>query len=78
MQSKATWTGRLPRDKLRRAPRQIAAADALLVTDEQGVLTPGSILLALLAIASVVVLVGHRLSEYTRRVGLLKAVGGTP
>jgi putative ABC transport system permease protein len=58
--------------------QSIATADALLVTDEQGVLTPGSILLALLAIASVAVLVGRRLSEYTRRVGLLKAVGGTP
>ena len=41
-------------------------------------LEPGSILLALLAIASVTVLVGRRLSEYSRRVGLLKAVGGTP
>jgi len=56
----------------------IATADALLVSDERGVLTPGSILLALLSIASVAVLVGRRLSEYARRVGLLKAVGGTP
>jgi putative ABC transport system permease protein len=36
------------------------------------------VLLALLAIASVTVLVGRRLSEYAPRVGLLKAVGGTP
>jgi putative ABC transport system permease protein len=50
----------------------------LLVQDAQSVLAPGSILLALLAIASVAVLVGRRLSEYARRVGLLKAVGGTP
>jgi putative ABC transport system permease protein len=56
----------------------IATADALLVHDEQGVLKPGALLLALLAIASVAVLVGRRLSEYARRVGLLKAVGGTP
>lgn len=41
-------------------------------------LAPGSVLLALLAIASVAVLVGRPLSEYARRVGLLKAVGGTP
>ena len=41
-------------------------------------LEPGALLLALLAIASVTVLVGRRLSEYARRVGLLKAVGGTP
>lgn len=56
----------------------VAAADALLVEDAQSVLAPGSVLLALLAIASVAVLVGRRLSEYARRVGLLKAVGGTP
>ena len=56
----------------------IAAADALLVQDAQSVLEPGALLLTLLAIASVTVLVGRRLSEYVRRVGLLKAVGGTP
>jgi len=56
----------------------IASADALLVQDAQSVLEPGAVLLALLAIASVTVLVGRRLSEYARRVGLLKAVGATP
>jgi putative ABC transport system permease protein len=56
----------------------IAKADGLLVADAQSVLEPGALLLALLAIASVAVLVGRRLSEYARRVGLLKAVGGTP
>ena len=56
----------------------IAAEDAKLIQDGQGVLEPGALLLALLAIASVAVLVGRRLSEYARRVGLLKAVGGTP
>jgi putative ABC transport system permease protein len=56
----------------------IASADALLVQDAQSVLEPGALLLALIAIASVTVLVGRRLSEYARRVGLLKAVGGTP
>jgi ABC-type lipoprotein release transport system permease subunit len=35
-------------------------------------------LLTLLAIASVAVLVGGRMADQTRRVGLLKAVGGTP
>ena len=50
----------------------------MLVEDGHGVLEPGAVLLALLAIASVAVLVGRRLSEYARRVGLLKAVGGTP
>lgn len=56
----------------------IASADALLVQDAQSVLEPGALLLTLLAIASVTVLVGRRLSEYARRVALLKAVGGTP
>ena len=56
----------------------LESEDALLVQDGQGVLQPGTLLLALLAIASVAVLVGRRLSEYARRVGLLKAVGGTP
>jgi putative ABC transport system permease protein len=57
---------------------QIAAADGLLVADEQAVLTPGAVLLSLLAIASVAVLVGGRIAENNRRVGLLKAAGGTP
>ena len=42
------------------------------------VLLVGSGLLIALALASVAVLVGGRLSEQTRRVGLLKAVGATP
>jgi putative ABC transport system permease protein len=52
--------------------------DEKLIQDGQGVLQPGAVLLSLLAIASVAVLVGRRLSEYARRVGLLKAVGATP
>jgi putative ABC transport system permease protein len=38
----------------------------------------GGWLLAVLAVASVAVLVGGRMAAQTRRVGLLKAVGGTP
>ncbi len=56
----------------------LAKEDGKLIQDGHGVLQPGALLLALLAIASVAVLVGRRLSEYARRVGLLKAVGGTP
>jgi putative ABC transport system permease protein len=56
----------------------LASEDAKLVQDGQGVLQPGALLLGLLAIASVAVLVGRRLSEYARRVGLLKAVGAKP
>jgi putative ABC transport system permease protein len=56
----------------------IAAADGLLVQDEQQVLMPGAWLAGLLALATVAVLAGGRMAERTRRVGLLKAVGGTP
>jgi ABC-type lipoprotein release transport system permease subunit len=56
----------------------ISAADGLLVQDEQAVLSVGAWLAGLLAVASVAVLAGGRMAERTRRVGLLKAVGGTP
>ena len=56
----------------------ISAADGLLVQDEQQVLNPGAWLAGLLAVASVAVLAGGRMTEETRRVGLLKAAGGTP
>ena len=56
----------------------LASSYGLVVTDEQAVLVPGAALLCLLALASVAVLVGGRLAENTRRVGLLKAAGGTP
>ena len=49
-----------------------------LVRNEQRALLTGSWLLGLLALASIVVLVGGRMSNQMRRVGLLKAVGGTP
>jgi putative ABC transport system permease protein len=58
--------------------QSIAYNDGLLVQDEQQVLTPGALLLALLAIASVAVLVGGRMSAQASRVGVLKAVGATP
>ena len=56
----------------------LSSSYGLLVQDEQTVLLPGAVLLSLLAIATVAVLVGSRLAEYTRRVGLLKAAGATP
>ena len=58
--------------------QQIKSADGLLVADEQSVLVPGALIAALLAVASVAVLAAGRMAERTRRVGLLKAVGGTP
>jgi len=56
----------------------IQTGDGLLVQDEQQILTPGVWITVLLAIACVAVLAGGRMAERTRRVGLLKAVGGTP
>ncbi len=55
-----------------------ASQDSSFVRSDQAVLLTGATLLGLLALASVAVLVGGRLAEGTRRVGLLKAVGGTP
>jgi ABC-type lipoprotein release transport system permease subunit len=49
-----------------------------LAADAQILLMIGAWLLGLLAVASVSVLVGGRMAAQTRRVGLLKAVGGTP
>jgi putative ABC transport system permease protein len=49
-----------------------------MVQDQEEVLRIGSRLIALLAVASIAVLVGGRMADQTRRVGLLKAVGGTP
>jgi ABC-type lipoprotein release transport system permease subunit len=56
----------------------ISQQDANLVAAEQQALLAGSWLLGVLAIASVAVLVGGRMADQIRRVGLLKAVGGTP
>lgn len=58
--------------------QMISSQDGLLVTHEQKILLVGSWLLALLAIGSLTILVGGRMAEQSRRVGLLKAVGGTP
>ena len=56
----------------------IANGDAAFLRTDQAFLFSGATLLGLLALASVAVLVGGRLAEGTRRVGLLKATGGTP
>ncbi|MGH3472071.1 MAG: FtsX-like permease family protein [Nocardioidaceae bacterium] len=58
--------------------QQVSAHVAKLVNGPRTVLLVGSGLLVILALASVAVLVGGRLSEQARRVGLLKAVGATP
>jgi ABC-type lipoprotein release transport system permease subunit len=58
--------------------QDIADNAANLVRNEQRALTTGAWLLGILAVSSVAVLVGGRMADQTRRVGLLKAVGGTP
>ena len=58
---------------------QSILADATeLARDSQILLLIGAWLLGLLAVASLAVLVSGRMADQTRRVGLLKAVGGTP
>jgi putative ABC transport system permease protein len=56
----------------------IKVADAKVIANVQMILVTGSWLLALMALASVAVLVGGRMVDQARRVGLLKAVGATP
>jgi putative ABC transport system permease protein len=58
--------------------QEIREASANLVRNQRRALLTGAWLLALLAVASVAVLVGGRMADQIRRVGLLKAVGGTP
>ncbi|MGH3154759.1 MAG: ABC transporter permease, partial [Streptosporangiaceae bacterium] len=56
----------------------ISYGDSSFLRTDQAFLYTGATLLGVLALASVAVLVGGRLAEGTRRVGLLKATGGTP
>jgi putative ABC transport system permease protein len=81
--SAAAFVSRLARNSPPGTPsfvpwQSLQTGSGLLVQDEQSVLSPGAWLAGLLAIASVAVLAGGRMTERTRRVGLLKAVGGTP
>ena len=58
--------------------QEIHDETARLVRNQRRALLTGGWLLVLLALASVAVLVGGRMADQIRRVGLLKAVGGTP
>jgi ABC-type lipoprotein release transport system permease subunit len=58
--------------------QDIREASANLVRNQQRALVTAGWLLGLVAVASVAVLVGGRMADQIRRVGLLKAVGGTP
>ena len=56
----------------------IGAADYRVISLDQKVLLIATWLMAMLAVASIAVIVGGRMAAQTCRVGLLKAVGGTP
>jgi putative ABC transport system permease protein len=58
--------------------QDIRKASENLVRNQRKALMTGGWLLVALALASVAVLVGGRMADQIRRVGLLKAVGGTP
>lgn len=58
--------------------QQIRADDGTALADERALLATGSALLAIVAAAGIAVMVGSRMAEHARRVGLLKAVGATP
>jgi putative ABC transport system permease protein len=74
--TRADRSGPVPPSLL--AWQQISNESADLVRNQRKTLVTGGWLLALLALASVAVLVGGRMADQIRRVGLLKAVGGTP
>jgi FtsX-like permease family len=58
--------------------QDISEATSNLVSNQRRALLTGGWLLVVLAVASVAVLVGGRMADQIRRVGLLKAVGATP
>jgi len=58
--------------------QDVLAGHDKLFENKRDALLVGSWLLGLLALASIAVLVGGRMADQIRRVGLLKAVGGTP
>src|SRR4051812_15403839 len=58
--------------------QDVATQTGTIVRNERSALLTGSGLLVILAIAGVAVLVGARMTDQLRRVGLLKAVGATP
>jgi putative ABC transport system permease protein len=67
-----------PAPPLLQSWQDIHEQTATLVRNQRRALLTGGWLLVLLALASVAVLVGGRMADQIRRVGLLKAVGGTP
>jgi putative ABC transport system permease protein len=67
-----------PPPTVMQAWQDIRDASGNVVKNQRRALLTGAWLLALLAVASVAVLVGGRMADQVRRVGLLKAVGGTP
>lgn len=73
-----TYDGTTSTSPLVTSWQQLDQQDGNELRNEQQVMLVGSWLLGLLAIASITVLVGGRTADQIRRVGLLKAGGGTP
>ncbi|KAB8180625.1 FtsX-like permease family protein [Microbispora catharanthi] len=71
----ANWS---PTEPILSPWQRILDVDNLVVENAQQAMRIGGWLFGLLAVAGLAVLVGRRMVEQTRRVGLLKAVGGTP
>jgi putative ABC transport system permease protein len=71
----ANWS---PTEPILSPWQRILDVDNLVVENAQEAMQVGGWLFGLLAVAGLAVLVGRRMVEQTRRVGLLKAVGGTP
>jgi putative ABC transport system permease protein len=67
-----------PAPPLLQSWQDIHEQTSTLVRNQRRALLTGGWLLVLLALASVAVLVGGRMADQIRRVGLLKAVGATP
>ncbi len=74
----AEHTARSPAGPFLQSWQEVARRHAELLGNERALALLGSSLLMVLALATVVVLVGGRMADEVRRVGMLKALGATP
>jgi ABC-type lipoprotein release transport system permease subunit len=74
----AEHTARSPAGPFLQSWQEVARRHAELLGNERSLALLGSSLLMVLALATVVVLVGGRMADEVRRVGVLKALGATP
>jgi ABC-type lipoprotein release transport system permease subunit len=74
----ADHTARSPAGPFLQSWQDVARRHAELLRNERALALLGSSLLIVLALATVVVLVGGRMADEVRRIGTLKALGATP